>query len=117
MPSCKYQGVLFDGRRLRPAVQEAQRTICGSVQMAFLGVRLKVATTQGSTEDNGNSHLSRDSRHFPQISRKEIQDNGLTDKGEKREILKIGNGVNGVNHVNEGLFGDEREVVVIDDET
>ena len=39
-------------RRLRPTIQEAQRTICGSIQMAFLGVRLKVARTQGSTEDN-----------------------------------------------------------------
>ena len=34
--------------------------------------------------------------------------------GEKREILKIGNGVNGVNDVNEGLFVEELEEVIVD---
>jgi P4 family phage/plasmid primase-like protien len=97
-------------RRLRPTVQDAQRTICGSVQWVFLGLRLKETTSQNRTgRGTDGSRLSRDSHHFPQISREDIQEDGT---GEREEKIKIGNAVN---HVNEGLFTEGPEEVVSDD--
>ena len=96
-------------RRLRPTVQEAQRTICGSVQAVFLGLRLKDATSHNSTgRGTDSSCLSRHSLHSSQISPKEEE----VREREEEEEIKIGNGVN---HVNEGLFTEGPEEVVSDD--
>ena len=97
-------------RRLRPTVQEVQRTVSGSVQWMFLGLRLKDATTQETLGKRDNaSHHSRHSHHSSQIRPKE---GGVRERQEAEEGIKIGNAVN---HVNEGLFTEGSEEVINDD--
>jgi hypothetical protein len=99
-------------RRRWPTIQEAQRDICGKTQWVFLGLRLKDVTSQNSIRrGTDGSRLSRDSHHFPQISREDIQEEWT---GEREEKIKLGNAVN---HVNEGLFTEGPVEVVVDDET
>jgi P4 family phage/plasmid primase-like protien len=75
-------------RRLRPTIQEAQRSVCGSVQWVFQGLSLAYSGQKPS-------HDSHDSSHSTQISlevKEEIE--------REENNLKRGNGVNGVNSVN-----------------
>ena len=94
-------------RRLRPTIQEAQRTICGILQAVFLGLRLKDATSQNRMgRGTDGSLLSRDSRHSSQIR---FEEEGAREREEEEEGIKTGNAVN---DVNADLFTEE---VVNDD--
>ena len=68
--------------------------------------------TEQHRERIESSCLSRHSHHFPQISREDSKEEWVRERKEKREELKIGNAVN---HVNEGLFTEGPEEVVVDE--
>lgn len=87
-PKALYAGV----KRLRPTIQEAQRSIRGSVQWVFLGLQIVAPPSQDS----------RHSHDFFQISlacQKE--------KEKEEKTLNRGNAVNAVNGVNEDLLAEE----------
>jgi P4 family phage/plasmid primase-like protien len=82
-------------RRLRPTIEEAQRTVCGAMQWVFLGLGL-AASPPASSHDSHHSH------DFSQISL-EVR----AEREEAGKSLKIGNGVIGVS----GLKPPEASIV------
>ena len=75
-------------RRLRPTLTEAQKSVCGQMQWAFLGLALPGAT-------HSNSHDSHHSSHSFQISLRNEE------MREEEKELKIADGVNGVSDVSD----------------